>query len=329
MVAVIRMTLVFLGIVMPPFVKTAGAQLPGRNEMPSAEIIASADSYRPIKLTGLAEKLAQQPDMTGTWAIVEPTGSPQGPLFDPEHSRAPTQQSDGEAIFGPVPGTRNTAIPYNPEYQKIYDRHIAETEEGHARDTFAACVPYGVPRVLAVNPVFFDIIQAPEVMLWYASYPRTERRIFLDGRPHPQGEIGAFNGGPSYSGHSVGRWEGNVLVVDTVDMIPGFLDETAAPHSEKLRVRERLRLIADNYIENEITLDDPAAFVHPWVVKRYYRRLDRLDPAAPSRRHNYLNLNDRPCVPNVRIDENGFQVALLPQEIEQEAAKAQGKAASQ
>jgi hypothetical protein len=325
----IRATPVVVGILMLPFIKTALAQgLPGKGGMPTAQIIANADSYKPLKLTGLAAKLAQQPDMTGTWAIVEPTGSPEGPLFDPEHSRAPRQQPEGEATFGPVPGTRDTAIPYNTEYQNIYDRHIAEAEEGHARDTFAACVPYGVPRMLADNPVFFDIIQAPEVMLWYASYPRTERRVFLDGRPHPQGGGEAFDGGPSYSGHSVGHWEGNVLVIETVDMIPAFFDETAAPHSDKLRVRERLRLIADNYIENEITLDDPIAFVRPWVVKRYYKRLDRLDPAAPSRQHTYLNLNDRPCVPNVRIDENGFQVALLPQEIEQEAKKAQSKTSS-
>jgi hypothetical protein len=63
------------------------------------------------------------------------------------------------------------------------------------------------------------------------------------------------------------------------------------------------------------------------VVKRYYHRLEKLAPDAPKRVHNYINLNDRPCVPNVRIDENGFQVLLLPQEVEAEAAKALGKPA--
>jgi hypothetical protein len=293
--------------------------------MPSAQVIERAAQYKPRTLAELAAKLAQQPDMTGTWLNAEPTGAPIGPLFDPEHSFAPKRAVAGESSFGPLPGTRNTAIPYTPDYEKLYRQHVQEAQEGHSRDTFAACVPYGVPRMIGDNPVNFDIIQAPEVMIWYASYPRTERRIFLDGRAHPGLDVEAFDVGRSYSGHSVGHWEGNTLVVDTVNMIPAFFDETGAPHSEKLRITERLRLIDDNYIENEITLDDPVAFVHPWVLKRYYKRVEKLSPDAPARVHNYLNLNDRPCVPNVRIDENGFQVMLLPQEIEEEAAKAQGK----
>jgi len=307
---------------------TADAQVPRAGTSPSPEILQRADKYQPRKLTDLAAKLAEQPDMTGTWLIAEPVGAPEGPLFDPAHAIAPKQAVPGEATFGPIPGTRDTQIPYTPEFERLYGQHVREAQEGHSRDTFAACVPYGVPRMIGDNPVYFDIIQAPEVMLWYANYPRTERRIFLDGRPHPELNDNSFDGQRSYSGHSVGHWEGTTLVVDTVNMIRAFFDETEAPHSEQLHVVERLRLIDDNYIENEITLTDPIALAHPWVVKRYYKRLDRLTADAPPRVHNYLNLNDRPCVPNVHIDENGFQVVLLPQEIEAEAAKAQGKPAA-
>src|SRR5215510_245705 len=123
----------------------------------------------------------------------------------------------------------------------------------------------------------------------------------------------AYSAGPSYSGHSVGHWEGTTLVVDTVDMIVASFDETSAPYSSKLHMVERLRLIDTNVMENQMTFTDPEAFEKPWVVTRYYGR----DKGA-----SYLNLNDRPCIPNVRIDENGFQVLLLPQEIEAEAAKA-------
>lgn len=304
----------------------AYAQARSVSNMPPPEILAHANSYQPRKLTELAAKLAAQPDMTGMWEIAEPAGAPEGPLFDPEHSVFPKQQVKGEATFGPLPGTYDARIPYTPEYQGIYRQYVAEAKQGHARDTFAACVPYGVPRMIGDHPDFFDIVQAPEVMIWYAAYGRTERRIFMDGREHPKaGDPNSFDAGPTYSGHSIGHWEGNTLVVDTINMIPAFFDETEAPHSSHLHVIERLRLIGDNYIENEITLIDPVAFVHPWVLKRYYKRIVKRSPSAPERLHNYLDLNDRPCIPNVRIDKNGFQVTLLPQEIEAEAARAQGK----
>lgn len=304
----------------------AYAQNPRADTLPSAEILAHAESYRPRKMTDLAARLAQQPDMTGTWMIAEPADAPEGPLFDPQHAHAAPQPIKGESTFGPIPGTYDTQIPYTPEYQKLYRQHVEEAKQGHARDTFAACVPYGVPRMIGDNPDRFDVIQAPEVMIWYAAYSRTERRIFLDRRSHPKPKADdSFSEGPSYSGDSIGHWEGDTLVVDTVNMIPAFFDETEAPHSEKLHLIERLRLIDDNFIENDITLIDPVAFVHPWVLTRYYKRIAKSNPATADSLHQYLDLNDHPCIPNVRIDENGFQVPLLPQEIEAEEAKAHDK----
>ena len=306
-----------------------GAQV-DTSGMPTPAILARAATYDPPKLTALAAKLATQPDMTGLWSFVQPPGACRGPLFDPLNAVCPIKVLEGESAFGPTPGTRVTSIPYNAKYQAIYDKHIKEAQEGLARDTFAACIPFGVPRMVGESPTPFDIIQAPEVMTWHNNYGRTTRRIFLDGRPHPKGDNPMF-AGPSYSGHSVGRWEGNALVVETVNMINAFFDETASPHSDKLRMVERIRLIDTNLIENEITLYDEEAFTRPWVVKRYYQRgttaLNGVQaPPAGQIVHNYNELHDRPCVPNVRIDENGFQVMLLPQEVEAEAAKAKGLA---
>lgn len=291
------------------------------NPMPSAEVLARAATYVPPKLTELAAKLAAQPDMTGIWAFIQAPDACRGPLFDPAHAACPQRALEGEATFGPLPGTRVTSIPYNAEYQAIYDRHVAESLEGKARDTFATCIPYGVPRMVGESPTPFDIIQAPEVMVWYNDYARSERRIFLDGREHPTGED-ERTAGPSYSGHSTGHWEGNTLVVETVGMINAYFDETSAPHSDKLTMTERIRLIDKDMIENEMTLVDPEAFTRPWVVKRYYKR-QGATARKPLRR--YLDLNDRPCVPNVRLDEEGFQVILLPQEIEAAEAKAKGQ----
>ena len=187
--------------------------------LPSAELIANAANYQPPKLGEFAAKLAQLPDMTGLWSAMQPVGAGVGPVFDPVHTFWPPQPVQGEARFGPVPGTYIKDIPYTAEYQKKYLELIRETTEGKSRDTFAACEPYGVPRMIGDSPVAFDIIQAPEVMFWYNDYGRTERRIFLDGRPHPTGPIPTGESGRTYSGalggtlggqHAGGRNRGHV-----------------------------------------------------------------------------------------------------------------------
>ena len=309
----------------------SAAPVESGGDWPSAQAIAGADHYKPPRLKGLASKLAKQPDMTGLWTELSPKSAGAGPTFDPERTYYPPNQPvKGEARFGPIPGTYIKDIPYTPEYRRLYEQYVADAKQGKARDTFAACVPYGVPRMIGDSPVPFDIIQAPEVMIWYDDYGRTERRIFLDGRKHPEGSDAetAYDAGPSYSGHSIGHWEGDALVIDTVDMIQANFDETSSPHSAKLHMVERLRLIAPNYLENKITFTDPIAFERPWVVTRYYRRISSQETSDTGGAgdktivHAYLDLNDRPCVPNVRIDENGFQVIMLPQEIEAAAAKA-------
>jgi hypothetical protein len=289
--------------------------------LPNPELVANADNYQPPKLDELAAKLAQQPDMTGLWSAMQPVEAGVGPVFDPVRTFWPPQPVPGEARFGPVPGTYIKDIPYTAEYQKKYRELIEETKQGKSRDTFAACEPYGVPRMIGDSPVPFDIIQAPEVMFWYNDYGRTERRIFLDGRPHPTGPIPTGESGRTYSGHSVGRWEGNTLVVETVGMFGSYFDETPAPFSDQIGMVERMRLIDANILEIQMTFTDPVALEKPWVVTRYFRRGGAAAGNQGIRRA-YLDLNDRPCIPNVRIDENGFQVALLPQELEaQNAAK--------
>jgi hypothetical protein len=284
----------------------AFAQVPAG--LPSRAVIVNADKFNPPRLSQYAAKLARQPDMSGTWTTLVPKGAGNGPTFDPAHTVYPPRLAAGEATFGPLPGTYTKGIPYNATYQKKYRELIDETTEGKSRDTFAACVPYGVPRMIGDAPTPFDIVQLPDMMIWYNNYTRTERRIFLDGRNHASGGDPTTGGnGPSYSGDSIGHWERNTLVIDTVDMVGGYFDETPAPYSDQLHMIERVRLVAPGILEDQMTFTDPVTMVRPWVVTRYFQRIDR----------KHLELNDRPCVPNVRIDANGFQVAILPSELDQ------------
>lgn len=296
--------------------------------LPSAATIAAAKSYRPPLIGSYAAKLAQQPDMSGEWSAMEVPGGGAGPTFDPVNTWYPPQPLQGEQLYGPIPGTYVKDIPFNAEWRKRYQDLVKETTEGKSRDDFPACVPYGVPRMLGATPVPMDIIQSPDVMIWFNYYGRTERRIFMDGRAHPK-SVGMSESVRTYSGHSIGHWEGHTLVVDTINMMAGYLDETPVPYSDQLHMIERLRLVQHDILEDRITLLDPVALTGPWVVTRYYKRQTGLNPGAmaspppPSSNgivHRYFDLVDQPCVPNVRMDENGFQVAILPQEMDAPAA---------
>ena len=273
--------------------------------LPSAELIANADKFEPPRLTEYAARLAQQPDMTGTWMTMAPKGAGNGPTFDPVHTFYPPALAHGEATFGPLPGTYIKGIPYNAEYQKKYAALIKETTEGKSRDTFPACVPYGVPRMIGDSPTPFDIIQTPDVMIWYDNYGRTERRIFLNERAHHiEADPETGGDGPSLSGDSIAHWEGNALVIDTVNMLGAYFDETPAPYSDQLHMVERVRLIASDILEDRMTFTDPVTMTKPWVVTRYFRR--------DAGKRKYLELNDRTCVLNVRIDKNGFRSRSFP-----------------
>ncbi len=311
--------------------------------LPSPELIKNADNYDPPRLTEYATKLAQQPDMTGLWTVLMAPNT--GFTFDPDHSYFPPNPVAGESVFGPLAGTRVWGIPYTDEYQKKYDAYVQEALKGKSRDDFAACVPYGVPRMVGDTPVPFDIIQSPEVMFWYNDYGLTGRRIFLDGRKHPTTPTITGEFGPTYSGHSVGHWEGNTLVIETVDMLGDNFDQTSTPYSPKLHMVERLRLIDTDTLENRMTFTDPVAFTRPWEVTRYYKRTAGFfgaPPAAPAAAppagaaagpvgtrlpRPFINLNDRPCNSNVEMDEDGYQRTILPAEQEaRDAAKAKAAA---
>jgi len=114
---------------------------------------------------------------------------------------------------------------------------------------------------LLVSPFLYKIIQTPTVMaiLWEGNVPGIVQ-VFLDGRAHPK------DLDPSWMGHSVGRWEGETLVVDTV----GFNDRSwlrVFPHTEMLHVTQRYRRPGLGHIEKEVTIEDPGAFRKPWKIR--------------------------------------------------------------
>ena len=126
----------------------------------------------------------------------------------------------------------------------------------------ADCMPLSPPDAFGV-PYQFQIIQNRDHLVLLHEYPGTFRIIPLDGEPHQ------VEPDPSWLGDSVGRWEGDTLVVDTI----GYNDKTEVSgfhHSDALHTVERFKRIEDGF-EYEVTIDDPGVFVGPWTETRTYR----------------------------------------------------------
>ena len=129
-----------------------------------------------------------------------------------------------------------------------------------------SCVPWGVPAVtLSGGPFFF--IQTPKVVWFIEEGDRQARRIYMNV-PH------SANPKPSWYGESVGRYEGDTLVIDTIGLNnKTFVDNYRTPHTEKLHVVERWRKIDEGKrIEVQMTIEDPDTYDRPWQV---IRRFDR------------------------------------------------------
>jgi hypothetical protein len=148
-------------------------------------------------------------------------------------------------------------IPMLPWAKALYEERKANLQKGHPSER---CLGHGV--------VDFDshqtprrIIQTPGVIaILFESYHQY-RQILMDGRPLP--ELGQ----PAYFGYSVGKWEGDTLVVDTVGVNDkGWLDMNGHPQTETTHITERFRRRNFGHIDMEITIDDPKAYSHPWTV---------------------------------------------------------------
>ena len=149
------------------------------------------------------------------------------------------------------------AIPYSPIGKKTKESRMAKD------DPEANCLPAGVPRIA---PYPWRILTTPSGSHMYFLFEgniHSYRQIFMDGRRHPEGD--ALN--PTWYGHSVGRWEGDMLVIDTVGFNDrSWFDFVGNPHSDRLHVVERYTRKDAATMVNEITIDDPVMYSRPWKV---------------------------------------------------------------
>ncbi len=130
------------------------------------------------------------------------------------------------------------------------------------------CSPPGLPRIMMLPQYPYEFLFTPgRVTINQEAWMQT-RTIWTDGRGHPEYVD------PSYHGHSIGHWEGDTLVVETVGISAELEIDDGATHSDQFVLEERIHLSPDdpNVLVNEMRMTDPEAFAEPWLVTTRYTR---------------------------------------------------------
>jgi hypothetical protein len=169
----------------------------------------------------------------------------------------PTQ--DMERQGGLKPGTIEALM--LPWAKEVF-RKRTPREDPHAQ-----CMPMGVPRQAGGYP--WRWVQSPaygkatHLFMLYEANIHSYRQIFMDGRKHPPEE----DRDPTWFGHSIGWWEGDTLVIDTVGFNDRFwFDSRGHPHSDKLHTIERWTRKSLGRMTNEVTIDDPGTYTKPFTL---------------------------------------------------------------
>jgi hypothetical protein len=138
-------------------------------------------------------------------------------------------------------------------------------------DRVYKCVPAGMPYIyLQLFPV--QIIETPNAVIEIFESDHTVRYIYTDGRGHPA-KIK-----PSYNGHSIGHWEGDTLVADTVGLNGKlWLDRVGHPDSDQMHITERIHRVDDKTLHVDFTFDDPKSYVQPWTALMRFRQQPKWD----------------------------------------------------
>jgi hypothetical protein len=136
-------------------------------------------------------------------------------------------------------------------------------------DPTTVCMPYGMPRVMTALGAFpMEIVQTDAQVTMIFDAHDEVRRVMLNKKKVPSEDLA-----PLWLGYASGKWEGETLLVETIGISDqSLVSDTGVPHSDKLRVIERIQRIDANTLVNELTLEDSQAFAKPVTRKLYYLR---------------------------------------------------------
>jgi hypothetical protein len=204
-------------------------------------------------------EFSKLPDWSGVWQMVG------GTVFD-----RGTQTGEGGAL---TRGVREHP-PYNAEWEATYQRNLALKDQDRLPDVITNCgVPVGFPRIFNL-PDVYEFVVRPEQFWILAENGPNVMRVYTDGRPI----LAAEERWGTYTGDSVGHWEGDTLVFQTVGLKgsrdgDSILDRTGLVLSDGASATSRMKKINDTTIEVQMTIEDSKAFTKPWTVTKQFRKV--------------------------------------------------------
>jgi hypothetical protein len=189
------------------------------------------------------------------------TGATPPPMLDghPDMTGVWYGGSSADLSKDTIKGQDMLLTPYGAERYRTVD---------HSKDPNTACLPPGPARmIMMLHPTM--LVQRPDMVIFLSESQNVFRIIYTDGRPHPE-DVSDY---PEWAGNSVGHWEGDTLVVDTVSLKEKtWLDTSGHEHSDKLHLTEKFKLADRNTLEMIVTYDDPVFFQKPFTTRRLTKR---------------------------------------------------------
>ena len=205
---------------------------------------AGQDQINPAPTLRDYQDLAKLPDFSGVWTPV---------------------------ISDQVAQERSNPPPWKPDIAKQIQHLYAEEEAGRPFPVIDHCFPTGMPSYMLITHNAFELLMTPgRVTLLGEGDGNRLRRIYTDGRPHPA------DPDPSFHGHSVGHWEGQALVVDTVALFPqAYLavnEAVGLPNNGDMHIIERFHLLDADTLADDLEITANKLLAKPWKTTRKYLR---------------------------------------------------------
>jgi hypothetical protein len=166
--------------------------------------------------------------------------------------------------------TRNVP-PWKPEIRPQFQRMLDDEQAGRPFLVLGHCLPHGMPSWMLITHNAFELLVTPGriTMLGEVDGNRM-RRIYMDGRPHPEDPDLTLHG------HSIGHWDGDTLVVDTVGIAPQAYIATSEaagiPNNGGMHILERIHLIQPDVLADDLEITAPKVLSGPWQTTRLFRR---------------------------------------------------------
>jgi len=213
--------------------------------------VAPAQNFkRPAPTPADWAALAKLPDFTGVWEV--PMGGPPPAALRPSGGTPPAATSSD--LF--------PHLSLTPAYAAKVKALQANAPEDPST---ANCLPPGMPGIMG-QPYPYEFLFTPGQVTIVGEAYSIVRHIYTDGRPIPA------DPDPSFFGTSIGHWEGDTLIVESIGFSPLTTIDFTTPHSDKMRIVERFRLTDPDTMSIETTVTDPEALAAPFVTHRILRR---------------------------------------------------------